>query len=129
WTHVGKTQHEHLALIDDRVFRGFADWRDFGGKGAGYWYAIQAFLCHAAGVTVEQSFAPQAFVNSMLMLLAVYLFTNRILRGSTLGTFARHGAAALAAIFFLTHFGTSVFSFVRYYTFGPVFFNYVVYLS
>lgn len=129
WTHVGKTQYEYLALSEEGTFRGFADWREFGGKAAAYWYAIQAFLCHAAGITVEQSFAPQAFVNSMLMLVAVYLFTNRILRGGTLGTFARHGAAALAVVFFLLHFGTSVFSFVRYYTFGPVFFNYVVYLT
>ncbi|MCZ7597717.1 MAG: hypothetical protein M5U09_08260 [Gammaproteobacteria bacterium] len=129
WTHVGKTQYEYLALSEEGTFRGFADWREFGGKAAAYWYAIQAFLCHAAGITVEQSFAPQAFVNSMLMLVAVYLFTNRILRGGTPGTFARHGAAALAVVFFLLHFGTSVFSFVRYYTFGPVFFNYVVYLT
>lgn len=129
WTHVGKTQYEYLALVNEGAFPGFDDWRDFGGKKAGYWYAIQAFVCHTAGITVEQSFAPQAFVNSMLILVAVYLFTNRILLGSSLGGLARHGAAALATVFFLTHFGTNVFSFVRYYTFGPVFFNYIVYLT
>lgn len=128
WLHVGKMEREYRALVDNGIFKGFHDWRDFGGKSAAYWYAIQAFLCYSAGISIEQSFAPQSFLNSMVILGGVFAFTARITQGSSLGRVARYIVAGLAVVFFIAHFGTIVFSFVRYYTFAPVIFNYVVYL-
>lgn len=128
WSHVGIMQSNYLSLVTERVFPGLASWREFGDKGTGYWYAIQAFLCYTAGITVEQSYAPQALINSMVILGAVFAFAVRVLEGGELAVRGRYIVAAIATLFFLTHFGTNVFSFVRYYTFGPVLLNYVVYL-
>lgn len=128
WTHTGAIQKFHLSLTETGGFPPVLEWRELVGKRAQYWYALQAFLCYIAGISVEQSFAPLAMVTSLIVLVAVYVFTNLILRGSDLSDRGRSVTAAVATILFLVTFGTSIFSFVRYYTFAPTSLNYVIYL-
>ena len=128
WSHIGSMQANYLSLTERQVFPAATDWQGLIGKQAGYWYGIQAFLCYFAGISIEQSFAPQAMISSLIILFAIYVFTLRILRGSNMPDRARYIIAAIATCFFLTSFGVNVFSFVRYYTFAPAFINYVIYL-
>ena len=128
WSHIGSIQHHYQSISEGQAFPQVGDLRALIGKEAEYWYVIQALFCYTAGIPVEQSFAPQAMISSLIILSAVFVFTLLILRGSDVSDQGRFIVAAIATCFFLTAFGTNVFSFVRYYAFAPAFLNYVLYL-
>lgn len=129
WSHAGKIQHNLLTVENTGRLPGGHGWTYLVGKPAEYWYAAQALLASAAGIDVETLIAPLAWINSMALVIAVFTFTARILCCAGYGANARLVIASFSAVLFVMHFGTSVFSFVRYYAFGPVLLNFIIYLG
>lgn len=126
WTHAGKLQDNRVSLLETGKLPGIDDWPAYLGKDGAWWYAVQATMMHLSGITVADSFATQSVVNSMILLAAFFWFASRIIALSWVDRRTVHVTAVVATVLFLFHHGTSIFSFIRYYAFGPAFLNHVV---
>ncbi len=128
WVHIGKLQESHQTIITTGTFRSVDEWTALLGKNAFYWYDLHAYLFDLAGITVREALLPLSTLNSLVLLATVFVFTLLIVGDPPIIDRHRVYVALLAVIFFTMHFGVNVFSYVRYYVFGPAILNYAVFL-
>lgn len=125
----------HVAEIRQRLARiTDGSWTPISGveifnKGHGYWYLFFAWACWLSGTELNEALVAGNMVNMGIMAAAITQFTYVVLGKSRLTESSRKLASIMAAVFFFAQFGLHIFAFARYYTFGPVFLNYLVYLS
>ena len=126
--HLGRIQDTYEWIVDERTLRLYKLDEIFH-KSNAYWYLVQSQIAWFSGLTPEQATAWLSVCHSVVLNLAVFFFARVIFQSIGQSTWKSTLMALAATAFFVLHFGLGVFSFVRYYTFGPVFLNYVVYLA
>lgn len=128
WWHIGRINNRLNAF--EHGFIGSAS--GIGrliSKSAGYWYSTAAYFLGITGTGLRSGLSYLAFANELLFAVGVYSFALFIFEKVVDSRTIRHAVAACTVFFFFTHFGLSVFSYVRYYVYAPTILSYVVYLS
>jgi hypothetical protein len=92
-------------------------------------HVVPAFVLHVAALRPYEALGTMAFTHGMMFIAAIYVFALYLFRTKRLAARARVLVAAFAALFFLLHFGTGIFSYVRYYNFAPAISTFIVYLA
>lgn len=128
WWHLGRINGQLHQLSDGHIGLLTSAIHLFD-KSEGYSYTITAYFVHLAGLTLQGALEPIAFANTLLFAAGIYSFALFIFRTSIPDRRILHAVSAASVFFFFTHFGLSVFSYVRYYVYGPTILNYVVYLT
>ncbi|MDH3691314.1 MAG: hypothetical protein OEU36_17865 [Gammaproteobacteria bacterium] len=126
----------HLAHIreayEDIVARNGLDYYNFPllfSKIQQHWYMLVGQTIWISGLEVDEALPWISAVNSVLIVIAFYFFSAEVLRPVVKQERTLSAMAAGASLLFVFHFGLSVFSFFRYYTLGPVYLNYVIYMA
>src|SRR5690606_25520727 len=101
WAHAGKMQYNFLEIDRTGTLPGVRGWGSLAGKDAEYWYAAQALLAHAVGIDVEQLIVPLAWINSMVLVIAVFAFVSRITCCADYGCAARLVIASVSTVLFV----------------------------
>ena len=89
------------------------------------WYHLLAWLALNSGASVGQMVQTASLVSQTIFLIAVYVFALRIFHNRN----AVKVIASFAVILIAAHFGVSVFSFLRYYSFAPAMLAFIFYFS
>ena len=128
--HIGKINDQFEFLQNDDAFHAsnFALTNPFS-KIHAYWYVVQANIIYWSGYTPEKALYWMSIAHSVILLLSFFQFSLVILNRISTSRGDNLVIATLATFLFATHFGLGVFSFFRYYTFGPVYLNMVLYFS
>ena len=98
-------------------------------KSQQYWYMLVGQSIWVSGQEVDDTLPWVGGVNSVLIVIAFYWFSIEVLRPVVKQECVLAVMAAASSLFFVFHFGLGAFSFFRYYTLGPVYLNYVVYMA
>lgn len=90
------------------------------------WYYMIASISSISGYQIIDILDSIIIVNSIVFLLAVFLFSKIIYRNrkSKVNT---NLVSILAVLFVFSHLGTNIFSFIRYYAFAPTITNFILY--
>lgn len=128
WWHLGKFQ-KYSEIVSKGMIDSAAGWNELFKPKNEYWYLFHVLLCRITGSELTGSLNTVCILNTLLFLSGVYGFTLYIFRHDAGSTLQRNAIAAVAVLFFILHFGISVFSYVRYYALAPTMLNYVVYLG
>ncbi|MGA8262205.1 MAG: hypothetical protein WB783_18525 [Arenicellales bacterium] len=136
YTEVPADAWWHLARINDRLhllnhgrIGSLGRLQDLISKGEAYAYTITAYFVYLTCGKIQAAMRPVALANTLLFACGVYSFALFIFEKTIADRRVLHAVAAAAVFFFITHFGLSVFSYVRYYVYAPTILNYVVYLT
>jgi hypothetical protein len=129
WHHIERIGDRLDHIIIDGSIGTAQSFDEYLEKRAGYWYSIAAYFLYVTGTGFEAGLAHLAAANTLLFSAGIYSFALYVFRGVVENRWMRHWVAAASVFFFLTQFGISVFSYVRYYIFAPTFLNYIVYLA
>lgn len=84
-----------------------------------YWHNFYAVTAWLSAVPLRTTYNTVWVVNSTFLVMGVYSFASYLFERSFKNIRSIQIAALLAAVFFILHMGTSVFSYLRYYTFAP----------
>lgn len=127
WWHIGRINDAREALssghIDSTSFYQLMEKDNY------YWHTVTAYALHFTGVQVEPALPYLALANTALFCAGVYSFAFLVFMQLEEDLWKRHFMAGATVLFFVTHFGIDVFSYVRYYVFAPALLNYIVYLG
>ncbi len=93
------------------------------------WYSLQAWFRLIGGLSVEQYINYATFLHTALFVVGFYFFVLYVVKTERVSRGNKVAISLLATIFCVLHFGVNVFSFVRYYAFGPVILNYLIFLA
>ena len=126
--HIGRIRDQYDILLADGV-QNLASIEYAFRKSQGFWYIIQSQLVWNAGLEHKAGIAWLSLAHTVTVSVCIYWFSHQIFTELKRGPRESIAMALVATLFFALHFGLGVFSFLRYYTFGPVFLNYVVYLA
>lgn len=91
------------------------------------WYLMYATALSISGESLVESIEPFAIFGTVLWLIVVVDFTKLLCRSITMSDAQRSALCLLSAFLTLTLFGTSSFSFARYYVFAPAYFAFPVF--
>jgi len=127
WWHVGRINDVREALAVGDI--GSLMLGELMEKNNYYWHAVTAYFIYLAGIGIEPALRYLAVANTALFCVGIYSFSLLILRRLEANVWKRHLMAGASVVFFVTHFGIDVFSYVRYYVFAPTLLNYIVYLA
>jgi len=94
-----------------------------------YWYYFPAAALYLSGQSLIEGLAALSALNTIVFIGMVYSFALFIFRNMASSRLLLHSAAAASVFFFIVHFGVNIFSFIRYYTFAPVFLNLGMYFA
>ncbi len=92
-----------------------------------YW--LHALLCRLSGASVADSVLPVAVFNTLLLGTAFYFLALTVVARLRQARSVKVWTAVLATVLTLMHQGVGVFAYVRYYTLGPAFLNFAMYLA
>lgn len=91
------------------------------------WYYIPAWFQYLAGGDVFTFISGFGTVNTLVQGLGIYIFTHRIAQRLVSGEGRAAAVACLSVLFAAFSIGVNVFSYLRYYTFGPMQQNMLIY--
>jgi len=128
WYHMGRISDRLGGLAKGSIGEVFGIESVFY-KFAHYWYTIMALEVRWTGGQLHTSLAPLVTANTLLFCAGVYSFSLFLFRDTMREPAALHAVAAASVVFFVAHFGISVFSYVRYYALAPTMPAYLLYLS
>lgn len=128
WWHIGRINGRLSDLQHGSIGSAYG-LADLVSKAAGYWYTTAAYFLDVTGTGLRSGMGYLAFANKLLFSVGVYSFALFVFEKMVDSRAMRHAVAAATVFFFFTHFGLSVFSYVRYYVYAPTMLNYVVYLT
>lgn len=126
WWHIGRINDQMERLSSGSIGAPVSIGFD---KFALYWYTALAYFLHVTGSDLRQSLAEIALANGLMFSAGVYAFALCVFRRMENSRLVRHAIAAATVCFFIAYFGVGVFSYIRYYAFGPTILNYLVYLA
>ena len=92
------------------------------------WYSAVAVALSYSGESVGQIIAPLSIAMTVIFLFSVVSLTRAITGPLALSRVVVLMSLVASPIFTLLMFGTSVFSYLRYYVFAPAFLVYLIYL-
>lgn len=93
------------------------------------WYTFNALVWFLSGADFEEFFRAVSFLNSAVILLAVFQFTASLSRASGMRADTALVAGNLSVWCFILFFGLGPFSYLRYYAFSPSFPAYCLFLA
>jgi len=128
WWHLGRI-NDQLEAVGQGDIGELPDFTQMFDKLAFYWYTLLAYFLYLVGADLDGYLGYLAMGNTLLFSAGVYGFSFRVLERLVGSRSMRHAVAAATVFFFFTHFGISVFSYVRYYAYAPTILSYVVYLA
>ncbi len=128
WWHIGRI-NDRLEDVAEGVLGLTPSFGAVFDKSAGYWYTLAAIFLHFTGYGIEPGLDYLALASTLLFCAGVYAFAHYVFQDVVDNLWMRHWVAAAGVFFFVTHFGLSVFSYVRYYAYAPTILNYIVYLG
>lgn len=123
--HIGRIQDKLQLIIENRDLQIISGNAIFN-KLNHYWYLLVGSLLYWSGESIRESLFWLTIGNCVLLLASFYWFVVAAMQSVSEKPHVRSFVGIFASIFFVLHFGTGVFSFLRYYTFGPVFLNFIV---
>lgn len=129
WHHIERIGDRFDHVVIDASVGTVGTLGELFGKQAGYWYSIAAYFLYVTGAGFETGLGHLAAANTLLFSAGIYSFALYVFRDVVEHRWMRHWVAAATVLFFLTQFGISVFSYVRYYIFAPTLLSYIVYLA
>jgi hypothetical protein len=91
------------------------------------WYLMYATALSVSGEPLIDSIELFAIFATGLWLVAVVDFTRLLFRSIEMNDYQRLTLFFLSAVLTLVMFGTSSFSFTRYYTFSPAYFSFLIF--
>lgn len=91
------------------------------------WYYVPAWFRYLAGDDAFAFLEGFGHVNTYVQAIGLYVFTHHIVRGLNGSQRLAAAVAWLSVVFAAFSIGVNVFSYIRYYTFGPVFQGMLVY--
>ena len=92
------------------------------------WYLIYALALAISEEQLIDTIGSFSYLAPTLFLLLIVDFVRMAYQQTEMSDTKRHFLEILAVVFTLTMFGTSSFSFVRYYVFAPAFFSFPLFL-
>lgn len=133
WEHLGRIQDEYQYILKTDSIRGgeiYANTiHELLNESSRYWYLLVAILCYMVKIDPYSFLHELNLSISLLFISGLYFFNRAAINDLTSNAFARETVNLLALCLFVLTFGKDVFSFFRYYTFAPVFLNFIVFLS
>jgi hypothetical protein len=133
WEHLGRIQDEYQYILKTDVIRGGEIYankiHELLNESGRYWYLLVAIACYVAKIDPYSFLHELNLSISLLFISGLYFFNRAAISGLTSNGVAREVVNLLALCLFVLTFGKDVFSFFRYYTFAPVFLNFIVFLS
>jgi len=128
WWHIGRI-NDRVAELAAGDIGAVKEYLDVFNKGAEYWYTLVSVLLYWSATGLYAGLTPLALVNTLLFCVGVYGFALFVFNDTVKNRATRHWIAAASVFFFITHFGLSVFGYIRYYVYAPTILNYVLYLG
>ena len=115
---------EHLSRITD--IKGSMK---HGGFSASFpWYSAVAIALSYSGESIRQIIFPLTIALTTIFLLSIVSFARAIAGSTALSSIGLWILLVASPVFTALLFGTSVFSYLRYYVFAPAFLPYLIYL-
>lgn len=128
WWHLGRIQ-DALTEIGTGRFGEVGGVKELLDGNGPHWYYFPAVSLQLSGLTLKQGLDDLAVLHTGLLLGAIYSFGLVVFQKAGVRRLHRHVLASVSVLFFALHFGVNVFSYLRYYTFAPTFFNYILYMA
>ena len=128
WWHLGRINNL-LREIGQNDMGSMDGLRNLFDRDNYYWHGVLAYLVYLVGIDLSKASSLIAVGSTTLFCFGVYSFSLRVFDAIEKSAWKRHLIAASTILFFVTQFGISVFSYIRYYVFTPGFLNYILYLS
>lgn len=98
-------------------------------KSMRHWYALHGAISWITGLPPHQLLGSAGAYHSLVLIAVVMVFALHQFSGLRWSRTAKLFAITAVALFFVLHFGISVFSYIRYYAIAPTIGAYALFLS
>ncbi len=128
YRHLEFTKYHSELIANDNFGPPLTLWQ-LSTQHGGFWYVLIAVVAHLSDTELIDALYPIIFVNGLLFILAVYVFSNELFRVFSLTPLQIRAAAVVTCLFVVLQMGVTAFSFVRYYSLAPGMLNMLVYFA
>jgi len=128
YRHLEFTKYHSELIANDNFGPPLTLWQ-LATQHGGFWYVLIAVVAHLSDTKLIDALYPIIFVNGLLFILAVYVFSNELFRVFPITPLQIRAAAVVTCLFVVLQMGVTAFSFVRYYSLAPGMLNMLVYFA
>jgi hypothetical protein len=117
WQHLENIRKERVHLEQGAIL------------GSNIWYLVQAYLWSLSQTGFESYLERASFFHTLVFLIGIGAFSKNLAIEAGISITTARGIGLCSIVCAFVFFGMGVFAYVRYYTFSPAFFVYILYLS